>query len=281
VAHVPEVHTLEEWCARVPGLARTGAHSWSFSSESSISFPSDAHIALAEIEPRSYWFNHRNDVIAATVRRYPPKGLIFDIGGGNGYVSLGLKKAGFECVVVEPSALATANAAARGLPVIRASFQDLALPDGSISAAGMFDVLEHIEDDLGVLTDIHRVLKPDGYLYIAVPSYGLLWSEEDAQSGHFRRYALSGLKGLLEKAGFIVDYGTYFFAILVVPVFLMRTLPSRLGLTLSAEVDKDHTLPSGAIGSVIQRSFRRELAKIAAGGTLKIGASCLVVARKP
>jgi SAM-dependent methyltransferase len=246
-----------------------------------VSFPLDTHTLLAKTEPRSYWFNHRNDVIVAAVRRYPPNGPIFDIGGGNGYVSAGLKKAGFECVVVEPSEIATANAAARGLPVICATFQDLPLLDASISAAGMFDVLEHIRDDFSAIADIYRALTPGGRLYVAVPSHDLLWSEEDVKAGHFRRYGLRRLSRLLEKTGLIVDYGTYFFAILVGPIFLMRVLAARLGLRSSASVDRDHAMPSGVVGSVFRRSFRRELATITTGGKLRIGASCLVVAHKP
>lgn len=281
VANVAKNDALEQWCARIPGLARNGTQSWALPSVSSVSFPSDAHALLAEIEPRSYWFKHRNDVITAAVRRYPPNGLIFDIGGGNGWVSVALTKAGFDCVVVEPSTTAIANAAARGLPVVQASFQDLPLLEETIPAAGVFDVLEHVEDDLGAVANIHRWLVPGGRLYVAVPSHHFLWSDEDVKAGHFRRYELKGLSKLLEKAGLVVDYGTYFFAILVGPIFLMRVLPARLGVTPPDTVDRDHAMPSGAIGSVFRHSLHRELAKVIAGGKLTIGASCLVVARKP
>jgi SAM-dependent methyltransferase len=275
-----QIRTLEQWCAQIPGLARTSAGSWALPSAANVSFPAEAHTLLAAIEPRSYWFNHRNEVIAAAVRRHPPDGPIFDIGGGNGWVSLGLKQAGYECVVVEPSPIATANAAARGLPVICAPFQDLAIPDRSIPAAGMFDVLEHIEDDFSALAAVHRALAPGGRLYVTVPAHSFLWSQEDVEAGHFRRYALKELTRLLERAKFVVEYKTYFFGILIGPVLLARALPTRLGIKSAEKLERDHTMPAGAIWSALQWSFGRELARIAAGQTLKFGSSCLAVARK-
>ena len=272
---------LEQWCAKVPNLKKTGTHSWELLAESSTALTTEAHTLLAEIEPQSFWFSHRNDVIAAVVQRFPPMGTIFDIGGGNGYVSLGLEKAGFECVVVEPGKAGAANAAKRGFPVIRAPFQDLQIGDGTIPSAGMFDVLEHIDDDAGAIANLYRVLAPGGRLYIAVPSHRLLWSDDDVKAGHFRRYTLRTLSRRLHQAGFALDYGTYFFAILVAPIFLMRVLPARRRLKSGNEVKQDHRLPPGRLGAVFRRSFDRELAKIASDGKQRFGASCLVVARKP
>jgi SAM-dependent methyltransferase len=272
---------LNRWCALVPGLARIGNHMWALEGTAEIHFPSGGHASIAEVEAKSYWFNHRNAVIASVARRYPPRGLLFDIGGGNGYVSIGLRDAGIECVVVEPGPIGAANAEKRGFAVIRAPFQYLKLPDASIPSAGMFDVLEHIPDDEAALGNLYRLLMPGGRLYIAVPSYRFLWSDEDDRAGHFRRYTVGQLSSRLKQAGFAIDYATYFFAVLLAPILLMRALPARLGLRLPESVDRDHSLPRGAMGGMISRSLRHERDKIAAGRSLKFGASCLVVARKP
>ena len=59
---------------------------------------------LHQIEESSFWFKHRNACIEAAVKCHPPRsgGPIFDVGGGNGFVTLGLIRAGFETVLVEP-----------------------------------------------------------------------------------------------------------------------------------------------------------------------------------
>lgn len=227
---------------------------------------------LAEIEPRSFWFNHRNEVVAAVVRRFPPAGRIFDLGGGNGYVSLGIKRAGFDCVVVEPSESGAATSAARGLPVIRGALETL--PLDKLPAAGMFDVLEHIDDDTGTLTDLRRVMTRGARLYLTVPAYPLLWSSEDVVAGHFRRYRLKALCAKLRAAEFAVDYASYFFAPLVLPILAIRTL----GLCSKGDARKDHAPPSGMIGTILTHALRRELTIITNGGKRAFGSSCLVAA---
>jgi SAM-dependent methyltransferase len=279
---VTDLVSVEQWAAHIPGLVRTEPQRWELPDNSIVSFPESGHAALAEIEERSYWFNHRNAVIAAGARHFPPPGPIFDIGGGNGYVSVGLRNAGFDCVVVEPGPHGAANAAARGFPVICAPFQNLSIAGNTLPAAGLFDVLEHIEDDEAALANLHRVLKPGGRLYIAVPAHRILWSEEDIFAGHFRRYSLRILREQVEKAGFTVEYGTYFFAALLAPIFLLRALPARLGLGRTHGNEKamrDHVL-SGGIGRLIHASFASELATVSAGKTLRFGASCFLIARK-
>jgi len=277
--HVTD-HLLDTWCENIPGLARTGARSWALTGQTEISYPSGGHASIADIEDKSFWFRHRNAVIAAVARRYPPSGPVFDIGGGNGYVSLGLRAAGFDCLVIEPGPVGAGNAARRGLAVIQAPFQDLTIADSSIPAAGLFDVLEHIEDDRGALANLYRVLQPGGRLYIAVPAYNFLWSSEDDHAGHFRRYTLSALTQRLTQAGFVVDYATYFFLILLLPIFLLRALPAKLGISIANDPGQDHAAAPGFASRLLNRAFAGERQRIEAGKTLPLGASCLVVARK-
>jgi SAM-dependent methyltransferase len=268
---------LEAWCARVPGLVRSADGHWSLGQSSAISYPASGHASIADIEETSFWFNHRNAVIAAVARRFPPPGPLFDIGGGNGYVSVGLRHAGFGCLVIEPGATGAANAARRGFPVVEAQFQDLQIPDDSVPAAGLFDVLEHIPDDRAALANLFRILKPEGRLYIAVPAYQALWSSEDDHAGHFRRYTLTLLTQRLREAGFVIEYGTYFFCILLLPILLLRALPFRLGIRQVNDPGTDHAAPPGWLTTLLAGERRH----IEAGGTLSFGASCLVVARKP
>jgi SAM-dependent methyltransferase len=274
--------SLEDWCSRIPGLVSVGSQTWQLpNAQSDTALCQDAHDLLAQIEPQSYWFKHRNDVIAAVVRQFPPKEPLFDIGGGNGYVSLGLKKAGFECVVFEPGNVGAATAARRGFGVVRAPFQELQIPDSSLPSAGMFDVLEHIADDAATLRRLHRALTSGGRLYISVPAYQFLWSADDVEAGHFRRYRLGALCESLVRTGFLIDFSTYFFSVLIAPILLMRTVRHRAAPKSAAAVRHDHVLPPGLIGASLRRSFARELAKIRSGRRQYWGASCLVVGRKP
>lgn len=274
---------MQDIVSRIEGLQAEGDNFWIARALKNVSYPENAHRALSEIEASSFWFNHRNDVIAAVVANYPPEGPVFDIGGGNGYVSLGLKKAGFESIVVEPGEHGAETARSRGLPVIRAAYEELSVPDGLIPNAGLFDVLEHIEDDRAALADLHRAIAPGGMFYVAVPAYQFLWSEDDRFAGHYRRYTLPRLRERLMEAGFEPLYETYFFSLVVGAQLGLRVIPTRLGLKKKkTQADTGaHRLPGGPVGAVFNMSFREELKRIRAGGSAPFGTSCLIAARRP
>ncbi|NCY24480.1 MAG: class I SAM-dependent methyltransferase [Alphaproteobacteria bacterium] len=83
------------------------------------------------------------------------------------------------------------------------------------------NVLEHIEDDLDILRQLHDKLVPGGTLALYVPALGILWSGLDVAAGHRRRYSRRQLAHKLRQAGFTVVYTGYrdslgFFASLLV-----------------------------------------------------------------
>ena len=138
---------------------------------------------------------------------------------------------------------------------------------------------------LGVLQLLARSLKKDGRLYLTVPALGSLWSAEDEEAGHYRRYTSRKLRRVIRQAGLELDYLTYFFTALPVPIFLLRSLPHRIGYSREpakvAQLTRaEHTAPSGPLNAALQALMNRELAKIRAGRTMAIGSSCLAVARK-
>lgn len=66
----------------------------------------------------------------------------------------------------------------------------------------MVDVLEHIEDDEGVLTYLRSHITDTGQLIINVPAYQYLFNDRDTELGHFRRYNAENLKAKLERNGY-------------------------------------------------------------------------------
>ena len=61
------------------------------------------------------------------------------------------------------------------------------------------DVIEHIEDDREVLTQIGDLLKTGGTLMVTVPAYQQLFSMHDAAIGHYRRYTRHSITKLLGR----------------------------------------------------------------------------------
>ena len=250
-----------------------------------VSYPDHGNEICFQIEDGSYWFAHRQECIIEIMRRFPPGGTVYDIGGGNGFVSAGLQAAGFETVLVEPGTGAL-NARKRGVKnVVQSTLEDAGFRENSMHAVGVFDVLEHIDDETGFLMCIAKLLHPGGRFYCTVPAISGLWSDEDEFAGHHRRYSARRLRDAVERHGLEVEFLSSFFSFLVAPVYLLRTLPFRLRgkKELTAlrmqEIKADHSLPAG-FSTIIAAFNAWELARLKTGRGLPFGSSLLCVARQ-
>lgn len=259
---------------------------WYAGSHENIAYPEDGNANCFNIEEASFWFQHRNQCIVAAIKLYPPVagGAIFDVGGGNGYVAHTLKTSGYEVVLVEPGQTGSLNAMKRGIDtVICATLDGAHFRSEALPAVMAFDVIEHVKNDIAFLKTINRILIPDGRLYITVPSFQFLWSSEDEYGGHYRRYTVHSLSEQLLNLGFRVDYATYIFRFLPIPIFLMRSIPYRLGVKADItpkKIQGAHSLPVGIMQSKLQKMLKREISNIKKRAPMRFGASCLVVASK-
>lgn len=244
--------------------------------------------ACFDVEDSSFWFRHRNACILEAVRQYPPAGPLFDIGGGNGFVAKAMQDARLEVVLVEPGAAGTVNARRRGIQhVVHATLEDAGFLPGSLAAVGLFDVVEHMEDDYKFLETTQTYLSRHGRIYLTVPAYQVLWSGADVVAGHYRRYSRRPLRELLERVGLEIEFATGFFQFLPPAIFAMRVIPYRLGWKTLPEVQdgdtkmvRQHKVKSKLIGRTLNWMQGREVAGIRERRENEFGASWLVVARK-
>lgn len=257
---------------------------WVSTNQTPISYPEAGNDACFQVEDDSYWFRHRMECIAAVLQHFPVEGTFYDIGGGNGFVTRALQQRGIESVLLEPGAGAL-NARMRGCErIIQSTLDDAGFAPASLPAAGAFDVLEHLPDDLGFLRGLRDSLKSGARFYCTVPALSALWSAEDDYAGHYRRYSRESLRAVLQAADFQVEFISYFFAWLVLPVFALRALPTRLGLKNRTRVGTlesiraEHRLPP-PLGGVIGRCEEWELARLRARRPIGWGTSLLCVAR--
>lgn len=251
---------------------------------SPISYAADGHAGCFQVEDASFWFRHRNNCIANMVANQPFQGVMLDIGGGNGYVAQRLSNEGHDVVLLEPGPTGAHNARInRGLEYVAcATVEDAGFRPGSFGAIGLFDVIEHIEDDRNFLASIVPLLAPGGRLYLTVPCHHWLWSQADVHAGHFRRHTAASLESLLGGL-FEIDYLSYFFRPLVAPQFLLRALPHRMGLgrkqrVLSAETE--HGSGNGIVVRAMSRLLDAEARTIANGGSIGFGSSCILAAHR-
>lgn len=253
--------------------------------KTNISYPEEGNNDFFKIEDNSFWFEHRNNIIVEAVKKYSEEKILFDIGGGNGFVSKAIENSGVEVALIEPGINGCLNAKKRNLKnIICSTLQDSEINENSIPNIGLFDVVEHIEDDLSFLKTVNIFLKPKGLVFITVPAYNMLWSNEDKDAGHYRRYTKKTIKKVLENSGFTVKYSTYIFSFLLLPIFLTRTLPSFLGLNKqSKEISnhkKSHNITSSYVKKTVDLILDNELIKITRGKKIIAGSSVFIIAEK-
>lgn len=169
---------------------------------------------LYQIEERHFWFRSRNKVIGELVKQlvseYDSNYAVLEVGCGTGYVLQELN------AICQHGSVIGTDLFVEGLEYARRR-SDALLVQSDLNQSpfgirfdliGLFDVIEHIPDDIAVLETLHNMLSDDqrSRLFITVPAHPTLWSYFDVASHHCRRYTVEELQGKLQDSGYEVEY---------------------------------------------------------------------------
>lgn len=149
---------------------------------------------------------------------------------------------------------------------------------------GIFDVLEHLPDDLEALRDLKALLNPGGRLLLTVPAHPSLWSCSDETALHCRRYSLGEMRRKLTGAGYTVEFMTEFMACIFPLLWLSRRLMGlrarNAGRAEAVEVALGEFRIVPVVNPVLNLLLNLEARWVAGGHRLPFGASLLAIARK-
>jgi SAM-dependent methyltransferase len=135
-----------------------------------------------------------------------PGPRVLDAGAGQGSLAARLERLGFTVTSTDASEAAVEVLSGRlSGDVQLASLTELPFAGGTFDAAVLGEVLEHVEDDLGGLTEVARVLRPGGVVALSVPANPKLFGPSDKWAGHLRRYTRTELLKLCAAAGLTVS----------------------------------------------------------------------------
>ena len=93
----------------------------------------------------------------------------------------------------------------------------------SASLVLLMDVLEHLDDDIGVLKQYSDRAPNGSRFLISVPAFQFLWSGHDDFLEHKRRYTLNQLEEVVQKAGLEVKRGAYYFGLVFPIAMILRS----------------------------------------------------------
>jgi SAM-dependent methyltransferase len=163
-------------------------------------------------DPEPWAWRARRALLLDAVR---PGERVLDLGCGAGRFVAALRDAGAEPVGVELAAAALERAR-RNVPGadLRLVTPEGSLPlgHGEVDVVWCSEVLEHVPDTIGLLTEVRRVLKHGGRLIVTVPDHGrvkrtlialaLYDAHYDPLGQHVRFYTRRSLTRALQATGF-------------------------------------------------------------------------------
>lgn len=239
----------------------------------------DYELQTHRAEDRHWWYRGRRTVLEGVIEqlRLPARARILDAGCGSGRNMLELARHGTVTgIELSPASVALARGRACG-EVVEGSVLQMPFEAGSFDLAVSLDVIEHLEDDLGALRELRRVVAPGGALLVTVPAYQWLWSGHDVINHHHRRYTRRTLRSAAERAGWETVRTTYFNSLLLPVAIVLRVLDRFSRATTESSLDL--WVPPAPLNWLLERPLALEAAIVARGGRIPAGLSLLTLFR--
>lgn len=242
-------------------------------------------------EDNHWWFASRTRALNALMSRLLPQTpgfRLLDVGCGAGNMIHHLSRYG-QVKGLEIDERPVKMARQRGYDVDMFDVTNpMPFEAGTFDAVTALDVIEHNEDDVAILTDSYRILKPGGHIIITVPAFMWLWSHNDDINAHVRRYTAAELKQKLTQTGFKVrrvTYNNFFIFPLAAALLLLRRLSNKEPELVSHHLDEEAYQVEMEPASPPVNTILTLVGQIEAGlirfVNLPVGTSLIAVGQKP
>ncbi len=247
----------------------------------------DVYQAMAKAEDTHWWFRARRTILTDILKRLslPKNATILDAGSGTGG-NLSMLSGFGRVYGMEMDREARILANKRSIVEV----QEGALPgpipfDNQLfDLIAMFDVLEHVEQDYSTLTALRDRLTPQGILLLTVPAFEFLWSRHDVIHHHKRRYSLSPLLRMLDRAGYKVTFASYI-NFWLFPLIALARIVDRLsggkvvGSAAESEGNAELFIPPVPLNNLLEKIFASE-SRLIKFMRLPFGVSIVLTAQK-
>ena len=209
---------------------------------------------MNRVEDSHWWFVGRRAILESFLHGIiekinAEKPHILDVGCGTGANLEMLANFG-EAEGVDISDDALEFCEAKGLKAHKGLAEELPFADESFDVVTALDVVEHLDDDIAGLKEMHRVLKTGGRTLIFVPAFMWLWGVQDDISNHRIRYTKKQIVERLEKAGFEIERATYANWTFFAPILAGRTLMKITGIKPESENNVNVSALNGFFGKI-------------------------------
>lgn len=211
---------------------------------------------MNRVEDKHWWFVGRRAILESFLEGIKDKLKnqnsnlkILDVGCGTGANLEMLANFG-ESEGVDVSDDALEFCKTKGLKVHKGLAEELPFEDESFDVVTALDVVEHLDDDIGGLKEMNRVMKKSGRALIFVPAFMWLWGVQDDISNHRIRYTKKQIVERLEKSGFEIERATYANWTFFAPILAGRTLMKITGIKPESENNVNVSALNGIFGKI-------------------------------
>ena len=192
----------------------------------------EAYLEMANTESVHWWFAARRDILDHVIGKFglPATARILEAGSGTGGNLMMLSAHGSVSAIEMDEAACRIAREKTGdrVDLRRGHFpDDIPFKGETFDLIGMFDVLEHVEQDVETLAALRGLLAPGGRMLVTVPAYQWMWSAHDVFLHHKRRYTATSLRKTLADAGLRVERVSYF-NMWLLPLAALARLKDRL-----------------------------------------------------
>lgn len=238
-----------------------------------------------------WWFSSRTRALNALMQPLLPHkpGLrLLDVGCGAGNMIHHLSQYGqVKGLEIDPRPVKMARQRGYDVDLFDVT-QTMPFGDATFDAITALDVIEHNEDDMAILADSFRVLKPGGHIIITVPAFMFLWTHNDDLNAHVRRYTAGELREKLSKTGFEVQrvtYNNFFIFPLAATLLTLRRSTGAKPELASHHVDETEYQVEMEPASPPVNTVLTAVGKVEAGlmrhVDLPVGTSLIAIGQKP
>jgi SAM-dependent methyltransferase len=163
---------------------------------------------LGEDIGRHWYYRSKAAALRRAVGHLRPRRLL-DVGAGSGFFSRHLLAEGGaeRALCVDIGYARDRDEVVGGKPVLYR--RDTGPTDCDLVL--MMDVLEHVDDDRGLVRHYAARVPSGAHFLVTVPAFAFLWSGHDVFLEHKRRYRLGEIEAAMRDAGLEVVHGAYYF----------------------------------------------------------------------
>ena len=210
---------------------------------------------LGEAIGSHWYYQFKGNALLQLIANVKPA-RILDVGAGSGFFSRLLleRTPCMEAFCIDPS-YEKEHVAMVGDKQIHYLRQ---MESSKVDLALFMDVIEHVDDDIGLLQDYIKKVPHGTWFFITVPAFSWLWSEHDEFLEHRRRYSLNSLELSIKNSGLSIQKSGYLFALVFPIAAILRSvkklLPKQAGPAQS-ELKQHHPLVNSVLSSLCEKEL--------------------------